>query len=59
MDPNEAIEIIYENNNNNNNKKNKSLTTSDERTERWREGETIFILYFLFVSFLDLWEIGP
>ena len=35
-------------------KKNKSPTTRDGRTERWREGETIFILYFLFVSFSDL-----
>ena len=35
-------------------KKNKSPTARDGRTERWREGETIFILYFLFVSFSDL-----
>ena len=48
MDPNEAIEIVYEK------KKNKSPIAGDGRTERWREGETIFILYFLFVSFSDL-----
>ena len=35
-------------------KKNKSPIAGDGRTERWREGETIFILYFLFVSFSDL-----
>ena len=52
MDPNEAIEIVYEKNNKK--KKNKSPTAGVGRTKRWREGETIFILYFLFVSFSDL-----
>ena len=50
MNPNEAIEIVYEKKI----KKNKSQTAEDGRTERWREGETIFILYFIFVFFSDL-----
>ena len=54
MDPNEAIEIVYGKNNNNNYKNNKNPTAGDRRIERWREGETIFILYFIFVSFSDL-----
>ena len=56
MDPNEVINI-YPNNNKKKNKKIKKKIKSkrtDARTER--QAHIILFLYFLFISFSDLWK---